>query len=304
MFKRLLVPLDGSRLAEAVLPAAQTFAECFGATIVLFHALEQGARATVHGERHLLVETEAQTYLAELAARIGRPNLKIETNVHPVKEADVARSIIEHITELNADMIVLAEHGNSGLRNMLVGNIAQQVVQRATPPVLFVRPQMENVPAFACRKILVPLDSTTIHEPALPVAAEIARACGASLHLMTVVPTPGTLSAERAGTGMLLPTTMAAVLDLAQRGAVEYLQNTTARLLAEGLAVTATVVRGDTAPAILENAERAKADLIVLATHGRANIDAFWSGSVTPKVLSRSDVPVLLVRVTGEETPR
>ena len=304
MFKRLLVPLDGSRLAEAVLPVARTFAECFGATIILFHALEQGARPTVHGERHLRVETEAQTYLADLAAHLRRPNLQVETNVHPVKEVDVTRSIIEHIAELNADLIVLAEHGNSGLRNMLVGNIAQQVVQRATTPLLFVRPQMENVPAFACRQILVPLDSTFIHEPALPVAAAVAHACGAALHLMTVVPTPGTLSAERAGTGTLLPTTMAAVLDLAERNAVEYLEKTTARLQTDGLVAAASVVRGESAPAILENAERVKADLIVLATHGRANIDAFWSGSVTPKVLSRSDVPVLLVRVTGEEAAR
>ena len=304
MFKRLLIPLDGSQLAEAVLPAAQVFAECFGATLVLFHALEQGARATIHGERHLLVESEAQTYLAELATRLARPNVKIETNVHPVKEADVAASIIEHITELNADLIVLAAHGGGRLRDVLVGNIAQQVISRGNTPVLFVRPQMENVPAFACRKILVPLDSTSIHEPALPVASDIARACGASLHLITVVPTTGTLSAERAGTGLLLPTTMTAVLDLAERGAVEYLQKTTDRLVKDGLSATGAVVRGDTAPAILENAERAKADLIVLATHGRASIDAFWSGSVTPKVLSRAEVPVLLVRVTGEEAAR
>ena len=224
--------------------------------------------------------------------------------MHPVAETDVTRSLIEHIKELNADLIVLAEHGNSGLRNMFVGNIAQQVVQRTTTPLVFVRPQMGNVPAFVCRKILVPLDSTSIHEPALPVAAAVARACGASLHLMTVVPTPGTLSAERAGTGTLLPTTMAAVLDLAEGSAVEYLNKTSARLQKDGLAAAATVVRGETAPAILEIVERVKADLIVMATHGRANIDAFWSGSVTPKVLSHSDVPVLLVRVTGEEAAR
>ncbi|MDE3088160.1 MAG: universal stress protein [Chloroflexota bacterium] len=304
MFKRLLVPLDGSRLAESVLPATQFFAECSGAAIILFHAVEQAAPATIHGERHLLTAEEAQTYLSDVAARLARRDVTVETNVHAVKEADVARSIIEHITELNADLIVLAEHGSSGLRNMLIGNIAQQVVQRATTPLLFIRPQMENAPAFACRKILVPLDGTPIHEPALPVAIDVARACGAGLHLITVVPTPNTLSAERAGAGMLLPTTMNAVLDLAQRGAVEYLQNATARLLAEGMTATAAVVRGDTAQAILSVAEKSDTDLIVLATHGRANLDAFWSGSVTPKVLSRSEVPVLLVRVTGEETQR
>ncbi|HEX7594387.1 MAG TPA: universal stress protein [Anaerolineae bacterium] len=304
MFRRLLVPLDGSRLAESVLPAAQSLAECFHAALVLFHAVEQAAPATVHGDRHLLTAEEAQTYLSDVAARLAHPNLSVETNVHSVKETDVTRSIIEHITELHADMIVLAEHGSSGLRDMLVGNIAQQVVQRATTPLLFVRPRMEGAPAFACRKILVPLDSTPIHEPALPVAVAVARACNAALHLMTVVPTSGTLSAERASTGMLLPATMAAVLDLAQRGAVEYLQKATARLVAEGVSATAAVVRGDTASSILKVAESAHADLIVLATHGRGNLDAFWAGSVTPKVLSKSDVPVLLVRVSGEESAR
>jgi nucleotide-binding universal stress UspA family protein len=304
VFKRILVPLDGSQLAESVLPPTLFLAEHLRATIVLFHALERGAPATIHGERHLLDEAEAQHYLADLAARLARPDLAIETNVHPNKEADVARSIIEHITELNADLIALCEHGRSGLRDVLVGNIAQQVMQLGATPVLFVRPRMESAPTFECRKVLVPLDSTTIHEPALPVAADIARACGAAIHLLTVVPTTGTLSAERAGTGLLLPATMTAILDLAQRGAVEYLQKQTERLVADGLAATAAVVRGDTAPTILENIESAKADLVVLATHGRANIDAFWSGSVTPKVLSRSEVPVLLVRVTGEEAAR
>ncbi len=302
MFKRLLVPLDCSRLAESVLPAAQSLAECFHATMVVFHAVEQDAPATIHGDR--MNAEEAQTYLSDVAARLARPNLMVETNVHAVTEVDVARSIIEHIAELSADLIVLAEHGSSGLRDMLVGNIAQQVVQGATTPVLFVRPRMEGAPAFTCRKILIPLDSTPIHEPALPVAVDIARACGAALHLRTVVPTPSTLSAERAGAGMLLPATMTAVLDLAQRGAVEYLQNTAARLRADGIDATATVVRGDTAQAILTVAESASADLIVLATHGRANFDAFWSGSVTPKVLSKSEVPVLLVRVRGEEAAR
>lgn len=304
MFKRLLTPLDGSRLAEIVLPVAQSFAGCFNATIVLFHAIEQGAPTNVHGERHLSSDQEVRAYLADVATRLARPNLKIETNVHSVEQTNVARSIIEHITELNVDLIVLAAHGHGGLRDMLVGNIAQQVVSRGTTPVLFVRPRMENAPAFTCRKILVPLDSTPIHEPALLVATEIARACSASLHLVTVVPTTSKLSAEREGTGMLLPTTMTAVLDLAQRGAVEYLQNITERLLADGVPASAAVARGDTAPAILDVAGRSNADLIVLATHGRASLDAFWSGSVTPKVLSRSDVPVLLVRVIGEETAR
>jgi nucleotide-binding universal stress UspA family protein len=307
MFTRFLVPLDGSRLAESVLPPARFMAECFHATIVLFHAIEQDAPATVHGQRHLATVDEASKYLKDIAARLAGPGVSVETNVHPVEQANVARSIIEHVSELRADLVFLCAHGHGGLRNVLVGGIAQQVISLGTTPVFFVRPQATEDLAeskFECHNALVPLDSTPIHEPALPIAEQIASVCGAALHLVTVVPTAGTLSAERAASGLLLPTTTAAVLDLAQRGAVEYLENLVAHLLAEGLSATAEVARGDPAPAILQVAEARKSDLIVMATHGRGNLDAFWSGSVTPKVLAKATAPVLLVRVTGEESAR
>ncbi len=305
MFKRLLVPLDGSTLAEAALPPALFVAECFHATIILFHAIEQAPPATVHGQRHLMEAAEAQAYLDQVAARIARPGVIIEKNVHPAREADVARSIIEHIEELNADLVFLCAHGHGGLRDVLIGSIAQQVIHQGRTPVFFIRPKEDAAEqSYVCRKILIPLDSTPIHEPALPVAVEIAETCGAALHLLTVVPTAGTLSAERAATGLLLPATMTAVLELAQRGAVEYLQEQSARLLAQGVPTTASVSRGEPAPAIVNEAERVGADLIVMATHGRRSFDAFWSGSVTPKVLSKSNVPVLLVRVSGEEAAR
>lgn len=305
MFQRILVPLDGSHLAESVLPAAVYLAEHYRATVVLFHAVEADAPATIHGQRHLSNAQEAEAYLDETAASIARPGVPIEKNVHAVEQAGVARSINEHVTELNADLIVLCAHGSGDLRGVLVGNIAQQVIQHGTTPVFFIRPADDPaVPPFKCEKILVPLDSTPNHEPALPFATEMAEKCSATLHLLTVVPTAGTLSAERAATGMLLPTTMTAVLELAQRGAVEYLQATSERLLASGTPTAATVARGDPPAAILSAVEREGADVIVMATHGRGNFDAFWSGSVTPKVLSKTNVPVLLVRVMTEEVAR
>ena len=304
MFKRLLVPLDGSRLAESALPVALFFAEKFGATILLFHAIEQEARGTIHGERHLSDSAEAEAYLGEIAARLSRPNVPVAAHVHTVQQADVARCIIEHSAEHETDLVVLCAHGRGGWRDMIVGNIAQQVVARGTTPVLFVNPAKARATAFELRKILLPLDGTPHHEPALPVAAEIARATGAVVRLISVVPTVSTLSAERAGAGMLLPSTMAEVLELAQRGAVEYLQGVAQRLTEAGLQASAEVARGDIAPAILDAAKRAGAELIVLATHGRTTMGAFWSGSVTPKVLSQSPAPVLLVRVMGEEARR
>ncbi|MBI5033415.1 MAG: universal stress protein [Chloroflexi bacterium] len=306
MFKRLLVPLDGSKLAEAILPVTSYMAEKFGAEILLFHAIEQDAPDTVHGERHLVAVNEAEAYLDELAVRLARPNVVVTKHVHTaIVRSDIARSIIDHALEHQADLVILCAHGHGGWRDRFVGNIAQQVISFGKTPVVCLNHE-ENVTVseYACRNILLPLDVTPYHEPAFPAAKEIARVFGATLHLINVVPTRSTLSPERAGTGMLLPSTMSKILELSQEEAVDYLQGKMRELSDETIRATAQVARGDIAAAILDAAKRADADLVVLATHGRSSLDAFWSGSVTPKVLTQSQAPVLLIRVTGEEAER
>jgi nucleotide-binding universal stress UspA family protein len=301
MFKRLLVPLDGSDLAESVLPAAVYLAERFNATITLFHALEENPPATIHGARHLTDLAEARAYLDELATRLDRPGLMIERQVHSEKEPDVAQSITRQANALDAQLIVLCAHGRSGLREALVGSIAQRVIHQGAAHVFLLRPGGIN--EWHCHKILVPLDSAPVHEPALPIAVEFARACEASIQVITVVPTASTLSAERAATGTFLPTTTTALLDLAERGG-RLSGKITSTLLADGLSVNGRVERGDPANEILSGADREGADLIVLATHGRGSIEAFWARSVTPQVIARAKAPLLLVRVSGEEAAR
>ena len=152
------------------------------------------------------------------------------------------------------------------------------------------------MPSFQCRRILVPLDGTAAHEPALPVASTIAGAFSAQLHLILVIPTLETLTGERAVPGMLLPMTMRAILDLAQQGAVDYLEQAVARCRAEGVSVAAEVMRGDAAPAVRDLADHMDADLIIMATHGRAGLDAILTGSVAPRIAGRAPCPLLLVR--------
>ncbi len=302
MFKRILVPLDGSDLAESVLPTAVYLAEHLQAAIILFHALEEHAPTTVHGAHHLSDLTEARTYLDDLATRLNKPSLSIERHIDAEKETDVAQSITRLASTLNADLIVLCAHGRGGLRDALVGSIAQQVIHQGATPVFLLRPRAAD--DWHCHKILVPLDSAPVHEPALPIAAEFAHVFGASIQLITVVPTLSTLSAERAAASTFLPTTTNAVLDLAERGALDYLQKIAEKLSSDGLNANADVARGDAANEILNATERMGADLIVLATHGRGSIEAFWAGSVTPQVISRAASPLLLVRVSGEEAAR
>jgi nucleotide-binding universal stress UspA family protein len=299
--KSFLVPLDGSHLAEAVLPATASLAGRSHAVVTLLHILERKAPATIHGERHLTDATEANRYLEKVATGLRESGVEVECHVHDDREDSVAQSIFEHAQELSSDLVIMCTHGNSGLRGLLFGSIAQKALQRGTQSILLVFPHEESrVPQFDLQRILVPLDGVIAHEPALPSAIELAHTFNASIHLVLVIPTLATLSGSQAVSGMLLPTTMRAVLDLALQGATDYLEQVVVQCRAEGVNVTTEVLRGDAAPQVVGLAERLNIDLIVMASHGRSGLDALLSGSVAPRIAGRMDRALLLVRAAND----
>jgi nucleotide-binding universal stress UspA family protein len=306
LFRSFLVPLDGSHLAESVLPLVERLAAAFAGKVRLLHIMEQHAPSSIHGERHLTSSVEAEAYLMTVAARLHRAGIAVETHVHGAREGDVARSIVEHTQELDSDIVVLCTHGGGGLRELLFGSIAQQVLQRGTRPILLIPPSAtKHPPAFSLRQLLVPLDGTPAHEQALPAASAIAHVCSAVMRLVLVIPTLTTLSGERAVPGLLLPITMTAILDLAQQGGAEYLEHIAAAYRTEGLSVSVEVARGDPVPTVLDLADRHETDLIVMASHGRAGIEALLSGSVAPRIAGRTGHPLLLLRaVEATHDPR
>lgn len=298
MFKRLLVLLDGSPLAETAVPIAAQLARLVDGRLTLLHIVERHAPTEVHHVRHLANVAEATAYLDDVAQRSFLVDLQVDTHVHTNAVNDVTRSIVEHAAELHADLIVMCTHGRGGPRRFLFGSNAQQVIAHGTTPVLLIPPRLsEKPPQFNLRQILVPLDGNSDHEQGLPVAIELAQIAHAAIHLVVVVPKIESLKDEKAATGKLLPLTTTVILDMEQQGADDYLQTQMAKIQSRGLAVQAEVSRGDPASAVLEAVRRANADLIVLGTHGKTGMDAFWSNSITPKVSDQSPAPVLLVRI-------
>ena len=295
-FTHLLAPLDGSRLAETALPATAYLARVFHSSVTLIHLIERNAPPVVHSERHLTDPAEAEAYLEEVSRRFFPAGMPVARHVHTTEVSDVARSLVGHAAELDTHLIVMCTHGRGGLRDWLSGSIAQQVVALGATPVLLIRPAATGeAPAFACRVILAPLDGDPTHEEGLPVAVDLARACEAALHLVLVIPTVGSLKGEKAVTAKLMPLASSALLEMQEQGAEAYLAPHAARLRAAGLIVTTEVARGDPAPYLLSTAERIGADVIVLGTHGKAGLEAFWSGSIAPKLSGRSHAPLLLV---------
>lgn len=296
LFAHVLVPLDGSQLAESVLPAVALLARQLGTQITLLHILEQRPPTTIHGERHLTDQAEAESYLKTIAERLRAEGAIVETHAHGAREGDVARCIGDHIHDIGATFVALCTHGSRGLRGLLYGRIAQQVLRYSTCPILLVPASIRRVPPLDFSRILAPLDGTAAHELALPAAIALAQAFAATLRLTLVIPTLTTLSDDRSVPAMLLPTTMTAILDLAQQGAVDYLDRIKVRCNDAHIAVAVEVLRGDPATAVLNDAERFNAGLIVMASHGRTGMDALLAGSVVPRLTEQIDRPLLLVR--------
>jgi nucleotide-binding universal stress UspA family protein len=295
--KNFLIPLDGSQLAESVIPLVSLLARCNQARLILFHVIEQNAPEQVHGEHHLTNQDEAFEYLLKVAQSLP-PELEIEQHVHSTAEKDVASSIVDHCKELDVDLIVMCAHGQTGLQTRIFGNIAQKVLSAGEVPVLLLSPEKTYIPgSYQCNCILVPLDGDPDHEAGLEMAMELAQICQAKLHLVMVIYELSTLPGEQAASAVMLPNVTSALLDLDCEEAELYLVELIGKILNKNIQVTGEVQRGDPAKQIALIARDMQADMIVLGTHGKSATDAFWSGSVTPKLATQTHLPLLLVPV-------
>ena len=299
MFKHILVPLDGSNLSEASLIPAAVLAVKFKAPVTLLHVIEQDAPSEIHADRHLTEPEEALDYLEDIARREFPSKVKVQTHVHTAPVSDVTRSIVEHVTtEFQTDLIVICAHGKSGIRDALFGNIAQQIATLGKTPLLIVKPVS---PRFKLEKVLIPLDPDSEHDISFPYAESLAKAFQAEIHLLSVIPTYATLAGEQAAAGTLMPVTAQAFLDMKEDNARQHLQEHVTALKERGLRATMEIARGDPASLITKIAESSAMDMIILATHRRKGMGAFWARSVAPKVAQKTKLPLLLIPLSQNE---
>ncbi len=297
----ILVPLDGSKLSESVLPLASLLAQQNQAKLILFHVIEQNPPDTVHGERHLIDEPGASAYLEELSNTLPK-SVSVDRHVHSSAEKNVADSIVDHCQQLGVDLIAMCTHGQSGIQKRIFGNIAQEVLTKGDVPVLLVSPEKElSDQSCTCQCILVPLDGNPDHEAGLDMAVALSQSCHAHLHLVMVIHDLSSLPGEQAASAVLLPNATSALLELDCEQGEIYLAGLIGQLLDKQLTITGEVQRGDPAKQIVRSAREFKADMIVLGTHGKSAMDAFWSGSVTPKIVTQTHLPLLLVPVHDGE---
>jgi len=325
MINRILVPLDGSPVAESILPAVQAFAQLTDAAVTLFQAVEplerrvegpnpaqliaaalraatpsEGEAAAPATDLEQQDAERAHTYLVGVAQQLQRQSIDAHTHVGQGAAAD---AIIAAAGEY--DLVAMGTHGRGGVGRWVFGSVADKVLRGASVPVLLIRAG----PAAAAwsvppRRIVAPLDGSELAERALPLAAALAERAGAEVLLVQSVAWAAMAMADPSGYGAGGGT--ADLLEQAQADAHAYLDEVGRRLAGRGLTVRADVRLEAAAEAILDLAVEQRADLIVMSTHGRSGVGRWVFGSIADRVLRGATSPVLLVRAgaPAEAEPR
>ncbi|MBI3976961.1 MAG: universal stress protein [Chloroflexi bacterium] len=287
MFATILVPLDGSSLAERALPYAVPLARAMGGHLVLVRAV---AAHTFPGtdptEAQVALTQQAESDLTAVAERVRADGVEAESVVY---YDDPVSAILDAARRREAKLIVMSTHGRSGLGRWIYGSVADQVLRRAEAPVLLMPATADRRWSGGARRILVPLDGSDLAEEALILAAELARGLAAELYLLQVVEPPTSAYAEGYAFTEFDP-------EPELVGARRYLEGCAVGLRAAGRNVTVQSVLGQPAQAVATIAREQSADLIVMATHGRGGLARLVMGSVATGILQRSTVPLLLVR--------
>ncbi|HEY7419929.1 MAG TPA: universal stress protein [Ktedonobacteraceae bacterium] len=317
MFKRILVPLDGSSQAERALPLAAHLAKSAHAAIILVRALNlmyETGTYMVHVANTYITNEEAlseamgiRKYLNGVRRSALLSDIEVKTDAPFGLAADC---ILDTIKDERADLVVMNSHGYTGLKRWTLGSVAHKIARHSSVPVLILREESRQKVALderAGKRVgaLVALDGSAFAEASVIPAAQLVAALSApstgALHLVRVlkVPSPEVMMEyQRANIDANLE-------ECANEEAKKYLSDVVARFAKDcaqlGVEVTWSVRRGrDVADTLVNVTELDSGagpyDLIAMTTHGLGGLQRWIVGSVTEHVLTGTRVPVLVVR--------
>ena len=300
MFEKILVPLDGSTLAQAILPYVMVVARGFDSRVILLHVAETvldheaPEQKTYADETMERIRPIAENYLAGVADEFRREGIDVETKV---VKGRAAAQILEQAEQENVGLIAMSTHGRSGLARWVMGSRIDKILRACEQPVLLVRPRDGGAGGEAAgrlSKIVVPLDGSDAAETALPFAEELAKALGLELILIQVIGIETTVHfGPMAPDSWPVPSDVLQRLDVVSSG---YLTGLAKRLKDRELTVQWEVLRGASGPSIVEFAKETPDCLVVMTTHGRSGFRRWVMGSATDEVVRHTGEPVLVIR--------
>jgi nucleotide-binding universal stress UspA family protein len=306
MYKRILVPLDGSKLAEVALPYSEVLAEKLDSEVILVSVRTPGEDPG---------NPEHRPYLSKMAATLEQ-NMRESSDTPPGQKVKVestiigssgllthaAEEMVDYAEKDNASLIIMATHGRTGIRRWTLGSTADKVARAAKCPVLLIRANIDVPKKVKLGKLLVPLDGSKQSETVLPHVERLASRLKAEVTLLHVVmPLYQVYTAVESigyygGMGMVRVPYTEEQMKLLKTNAESYLQKVNSRLMDEGVKTSYKVVVGSAGEEIIKAADEMAADMVAMSTHGESGFSRWEHGSIADKVLRAGNTPLLLVR--------
>lgn len=298
MFTRILIPLDGSRTAEAALPYARALAESLKIPLEFLGVVDissAAARAVAGKARYLgtLIdegERSNEGYLHRVAAKTA--GVESRCSVERGKPADV---IVRRAADDKGVLITMATHGRTGVSRWLLGSVAEKVLRTVDNPLLLVRGGVGVTESsqVSLKSIIVPLDGSMLAESVLPAAVAFAGCFEVELLLFRAYELP---ASAYYGKEDHLPD-YEAMKDKIREGAQQYLDAKAQALKARGFTrVRTALAEGPGAQEVIRIAREHADSMVAMCTHGRSGVKRWLIGSVTEKVVRHSENPVLVIR--------
>ena len=277
MYHKIVVPLDGSPLAEVALPYAEEIAGKMGSEIILLTVLpsEETQEYQNHHRYTAKIVEATRQHVSKYLEKSSNQGIHVGT---ATRTGNPAEGILDYVSRGDLNLIIMATHGRSGVSRWAVGSVADKMVRATTrQPLLLIRAKGAHPDMRARRilkKALVPLDGSVTSEAVIPYITDMAGSLQMELTLLQVTP--------RDNNG--------------QASAEAYLQGWCRQLEGKGITTRYEVRVGAAADHIIDIADELASDLVAMSTHGQTAISLWALGSVAQKVLLGGNTPLLLIK--------
>ena len=279
MNRTILVPLDGSKETEAILPEIQRLATLQD-RVHLLHVVPPVHAPVGLSVQHVLGFLDQALAYLQITRTKWLPD---QRGLDLVRAGDPAQEILGAALEKNVNLIAMATRGRSGLQRFLLGSVASEIVRKSQLPVLLARPDL-RILARPIQKILLAVEGTEAPADLLETVKSLAGTAKADIILFHAVPPVQDPAPQWA------PPVPLSILN----GPGHRLQELADRLEQQGYAAWPVVCQGPPVEEILGHAARLDVDLIAMATHARTGLERIFEGSVAEGVLKHAACPVLL----------
>jgi len=286
MYDDILFPTDGSDPAESVLEYALQIASEHRATIHILNVADTGQDSvtTIRGEVVDALEEEGQRIVEEAADRARDQGVSV---VSEVLQGDPYKTIVDYSQQFDIDCIVMPTHGRRGIQRFLLGSVTERVINTAEVPVIAVNPDRNRPLVYPPQHVLVPTDGSRGAELALTEGIDIAKATGATLHLLHVIET-GSLGPD--ARSVLKEGELTERANKIMAEATEKIEETSLDT------VTSVIEHGEPSKVIRNYIDENEIDLTIMGTHGQTDFSRYVMGGVSAKLVRTSPVPVMWVR--------